>query len=283
MYEGMLQGFHGARRLLGRSPGRGRVLPDFVIIGAAKAGTTSVYAWLCEHPFVKRARRKEIDYFTYHHYRGADWYRHHFPPTADRSAFATEHGRPFITGEASPSYLLDESAPRRMAKLLPDIKLIVALRNPADRAYSQFQMRRRDGEEPIESFADALEVEDPRFAAIDSGSALAGSDRRREKDWRTYLSRGRYAEQLERWFACFPVEQFHIVELGELAADPLAATGALYEFLGLPPGAGHHLEARFRAEYEPMRAEVRDRLLEYFRPHNERLYELLGRQFAWDE
>lgn len=275
----MLRGFHGARTLVRRNPGRGRILPDFVIIGAAKAGTTSIYAWLCEHPFVRRPRRKEIDYFTLNHNRGIDWYRHHFPLSADRLAFAAEHGRPFITGEASPSYMLHELAPRRMAKLIPEVRLIVALRNPADRAYSQFQMRRRTGHEPLESFVEALELEDPRFAA--TGARRADADGRTEEDWRTYLSRGRYAEQLERWFRHFPREQFHIIELGELSAHPHRVLGELHEFLGLPTRDPEDLEARFRAEYEPMPPEVGARLAEYFRPHNARLYELLGREFDW--
>jgi Sulfotransferase domain len=283
VYAGMLRSFHGARTLVGRNPGRGRLLPDFVVIGAAKAGTTSVYAWLCEHPFVMRPRRKEIDYFSFYHYRGTDWYRHHFPLASARSAFAAEQGRAFITGEASPNYMLYEEAPRRIAKLIPGVKLIVVLRNPADRAYSQYQMRRRDGREPIESFANALEVEEPSFVTTGNGVGGRVLDGRREKDWRTYLSRGRYAEQLERWFECFALEQFCILELGELAADPLTVLGHLYEFLELPPRDSDHLEARFRAKYEPMPGEVRARLLEYFRPHNQRLYELLGRRFAWDE
>jgi hypothetical protein len=270
----MLRGFHGARTLVGRNPGRGRVLPDFVLIGAAKCGTTSLYAWLCEHPFVRRPRRKEIDYFTFHHYRGPDWYRHNFPLASDRKAFAAEHGRPFITGEASPNYMFHEQVPQLMAKLLPDVKLLVALRNPVDRAHSQFHMRRRQDQEPLESFGDALEAEDSQFVGGDSGA----KNRRR-----TYLRRGRYAEQLERWFAHFPAEQFHIVELGELSADPQRILGELRQFLGLAPGGSDELEARFTAKYESMPTDVRAHLVEYFRPHNQRLYELLGREFAWDE
>jgi hypothetical protein len=275
LYTAMLQGYHVGRMVTRRNPGRGRVLPDLVIIGAAKCGTTSVYAWLCEHPDVKRPRRKEIDYFSVYHYRGNDWYRHHFPLSSERAAFAAEHGRPFITGEASPSYMLDEDAPRRMAQLIPAVKLIVQLRNPADRAYSQFQMRRRTGHEPLESFAKALEIEDPSFAG---GSGTPAAD-----EWRTYLKRGRYAEQLERWLHYFPREQFHVLALEDLHADPQAALCDLHEFLELAPHLPQQLQPRFTADYEPMRSDTRARLCEYFRPHNERLFELLGKEFAWNE
>jgi hypothetical protein len=281
VYRPLLATHHGLRTLARKNPGRGRLLPDFVIIGAAKAGTTSLYAWLCEHPCVERARAKEIHYFSYYHYRGADWYRHHFPLREERDAFATERGRPFLTGEASPSYMLDDRAPQRMAALIPDVKLIVQVRDPVDRAYSQFQMRRRDGEEPISSFAAALEREDPTFAAT-AAAARAARALDPEGDWRTYLRRGRYAEQLVRWFEYFPRDQFHVVAMEDLAANPERSLNDVHEFLGLPPHRPDELKPLYTFQYDPMPPETRRRLVEYFKPHNERLSELLGRDFAWE-
>jgi hypothetical protein len=285
VYQSLLGGANGLRKLARRNPGRGRILPDFIIIGAAKAGTTSLYAWLCEHEFVRRATAKEIHYFNLSYYRGTDWYRRHFPLERERTAFAAKHGRPFLTGEASPRYMPHELVPGRIAELLPHVKLIVQLRDPSDRAYSQFQMRRRDGEEPIESFDAALEMEDHGFA-LDPAAALTA---RRENghrgpgaEWRTYLSRGRYAEQLERWFQHFPREQFHVLTMDDLGADPQGELDRVHEFLGLPARRGENLTARFTAAYEPMPVETRERLVEYFRQHNERLYELLGKNFGWE-
>jgi hypothetical protein len=266
-YESMLAGYHGLRRVARRNPGRGRMLPDFVIIGAAKAATTSLYAWLCEHPDVVRARAKEIHYFSWFHYRGEDWYRHFFPLERDRAVYKAEHGRPFITGEASPSYMLDGGAPPRMAALIPDAKLIVQLRNPVDRAYSQFQMRRRDDEESIESFLGAVAAERAQV-----GPPIT----------RTYVARGLYAEQLERWLAVFPREQLHVLAMEDLATDPQRVLDRVHEFLGIAPRRAEDLEARYTAKYDPLPAEERAQLTEYFRPHNERLYELLGRDFGWE-
>ena len=149
VYQSMLGGYHSLRALSGRSPGHGRLLPDFVIIGTAKSGTTSLYAWLCEHPCVEPATHKEVHYFDYNYYRGVDWYRAHFPTVRERDAFAATHGRPFLTGEASPSYISHHWVPERLAGLLPQAKLLVVLRDPVQRAYSQFQMSRREGEEPL--------------------------------------------------------------------------------------------------------------------------------------
>ena len=119
---------YDARRIVGRSPGRGRMLPDYLIIGVAKGGTTTLCAWLNEHPFISPAAHKEVHYFDYEFPRGEDWYRSHFPLESDRHAFELEHGRPFLTGEASPTYISHAWAPERIARALPNARLIVVLR-----------------------------------------------------------------------------------------------------------------------------------------------------------
>jgi Sulfotransferase domain len=280
-YELLRGGYNRLRIAARRNPGRGRVLPDFVIIGAAKAGTTSLFGWLLEHPFVRGSARKETNYFSHYYSRGEDWYRIHFPLESEREAFAAEHGRPFLTGEASPSYLLHVWAPERMAKHLPDARLIVQLRDPVDRAYSQYQMRRRDGEEPLDSFEAAVDAEEGRLAA--EHERMLGDRRYSSYEvacW-SYLMRSRYAEQLERWFRYFPRERIHILSLESLAADPGAALDAVHEFLGLPRHRPAELDARFVFDYDPMSPETRARLERYFEPHNERLYELVGTDFGW--
>ncbi|MDQ3934523.1 MAG: sulfotransferase domain-containing protein [Actinomycetota bacterium] len=255
------------------------MLPDFVIIGAQKAATTSTYSWLVEHPYVRGATRKEIDYFADNYHRGLDWYRRHFPLQRDRERFAAVHGRPFITGEASPFYMTYEETPSRMASVIADVKLIVQLRNPIDRAYSQYQMNRRKGIEPVECFADALALENPPFRA--GGRPVPRSDGTARKNWH-YLHRGHYADLLDRWSKYFAPEQFHILTTDDLARDPAGTVAALEGFLGLPPLARDRFAPRHTASYPPLPDTIHAALAEYFRPHNERLYELLGRELGWD-
>jgi Sulfotransferase domain len=281
-YDHLVLNHQRLRKLVRRNPGRGHILPDFVIIGAAKAGTTSLYGWLAEHPFVGGASKKEVHFFDYNYYCGEDWYRRHFPLESERAAFRQDHGRPFLTGEASPSYISHYWAPQRLAKGLPQARLIVTLRNPVDRAYSQFQMTRREQEEELESFAAAIEIEDRR---LDPERARAKADRH-YYSWRigcwSYLMRSRYAEQLERWLALFPREQFHFLTLEEMATDPQRALDGVHEFLGLPAHRYDDLVPLHTATYDSMGAEVRAQLTEYFRPYNERLYELVGIDFGWE-
>lgn len=282
VYHAVRGGYYGARTLVGRNPGRGRVLPDYLIIGVAKGGTTSLCGWLNEHPFVSPAARKEVHFFDYEYHRGVDWYRSNFPLEEKRREFAAENGEPFLTGEASPTYISHLWAPHRVAKLLPDAKLVVALRNPVDRAYSHFQMTRREGYEPFESFEEAVAAEEDRLAPE---TERLQSNPRYYSWWLgswSYLERSRYAEQLERWLELFPREQFLFVRSEDLSAEPARTLDTVHEFLGLPPHRRAEYPHLHTAEYDGIPADTRLRLAEYFRPHNERLYELAGIDFGWE-
>jgi Sulfotransferase domain len=157
------------------------------------------------------------------------------------------------------------------------------LRNPVDRAYSQFQMSRREGEEELESFAAAVEIEDRR---LDPERARAMRNRH-YNSWPigcwSYLMRSRYAEQLERWFRLFAREQFHFLTLEEMSADPQRALDGVHRFLDLPPHSYEHLPALHTAAYDSIPPDTRAHLADYFRPHNQRLYDLLGVDFDWED
>jgi hypothetical protein len=278
------------KMLVGRNPGRGRVLPDFIVIGAAKSGTTSLYGALADHPFVVPCttdeghfdKTKEVHFFDYNSYRGEDWYRSHFPLAQEQLEFAREHGRPFLTGEASPSYISHLWAPRRIRQLLPDAKLIAAFRNPVDRAYSQFTMSLREGVEDLDSFEEATRREEERLRPeIERMSADPYYNSWNYGCW-SYLSRSRYAEQVERWLELFPREQFLFLKAEDLFDEPERTLDAVYEFVGLPPYRPAQPPRLNTSEYQAMPAETRALLREYFRPHNERLYELVGVDFGWE-
>jgi hypothetical protein len=282
VYRSLVGCYHGLLELSGRGPGRGRLLPDFVIIGAAKAGTTSLFGWLSEHPFIEPACQKEVHYFDYNYFRGEDWYRKHFPLRAERERFASACGRPFLTGEASPSYLSHYWVPERLARLVPNAKLLVTLRNPVDRAYSQFQMSRRENEEPLDSFSEAVAAEEWRLTP-ERARMLADEG---YNSWPigcwSYLMRGRYAEQLERWMEFFGRDQFHFVTLEQLGSAPQQALDGVHDFLGIPGHEYAALPHLHVAQYDSIGAQARAELADYFRPHNERLYELVGTDFGWE-
>lgn len=264
-----------------RGPGQGRILPDFLLIGAPKAGSTTLHAWVAEHPFVEPSSEKEVHYFDYGYYHGEGWYRSHFPLAAERDTVARAHGRPFITGESTPTYLSHPWAPRRAARLLPEVMLLVVLRNPVDRAYSQYQMSVREHEEYLE-FDQALEREEARLRPEIQRARRNPHHLSRPLAKQSYLYRGHYAEQLERWLSFYPRERFHVLRSEDLAERPEQALADVYAFLGLPPHQPARLPSLHTARYGSMAPATRSWLVEYFRPHNERLAELVGRDLGWD-
>jgi hypothetical protein len=140
-------------------------------------------------------------------------------------------------------------------------------------------MRRAAGEESCDSFLDALALEDPHF---ENGESPQGGVVQ-HADGRTYLLRGRYAEHLERWFAVYPRQQFHILTVDELSRDPSGTLDGVLEFLELPPAVLGDLRPRFTQSYDPLSSGTRSLVSAYFRSHNERLYELLERDFGWNK
>jgi hypothetical protein len=279
-YESLRNVYSKAREVAGRNPGRGRLLPDFLIVGSTKCGTTSLHGWLADHPLVADTK-KEIHFFNMNYHRGANWYRCHFPLAGERDSFSAEHGSPFISGEATASYLAHYWTPRRAAKLVPNARLIVCLRDPADRSYSQYHYFRRRGSEPLETFEEAITSEEERL----SGEEAREIANPYFHSWRVfrwgYLRTSRYAEHLERWLEVFPREQFLFLKFEDVVATPELALERIHEHLGLPAHRNGELPTLNAGSYAPMAQETRARLGEYFRPHNERLHELTGIDFGW--
>lgn len=249
-----------------------RPLPDFLILGAQKAGTTALYAYLRRHPHITGPSWKEVSFFDRHWTRGEAWYRGNFPNVL--------RARRDLVGEASPSYLFHPLAPQRVAGLVPDAKLIALVRNPVDRAYSHYHHEVALRREPL-SFEDALAAEDERTAGEEA--RLAAEPGYFSHDWwnHTYKARGRYAEQLERWLDVFPPEQLLVLSSDELLGEPGRAHARVLEFLGAQP---HRLDSYprvFERAYEAMSLETRAGLVAEFAEPNRRLYGLLGRDLGW--
>lgn len=231
---------------------RWRALPSFLVIGARKGGTTSLFAFLMQHPAMRPPLWKESRFFDRNYTKGTAWYRAHFPLTRGHA--------PFITGEATASYLVDARVPARVAQCLPDIKLIAILRNPVDRAISDYHHACRRGGE-TRSMADALS---PRIQE------------------NPYLTRGLYAPQVERYLAWFPPRQLLVLRSEDVFSDPASARRRLLDFLELEPRDDMTLGAHNVGSYESGPVDRRA-LRAYFRDSNERLTELVGGDFAeWD-
>jgi len=259
--------------------------PGFVIIGAKRGGTTSLYNYLLEHPsvaplFPGRQRIKGAHYFDSEYARGPRWYRSHFPLEVGGRQISRPRASPVITGEASPYYLFHPLAAQRLARDVPGARLIVVLRDPVERAYSHYKERARHGAEPL-SFEQALAAEPARLRGEAERIAAEPGYRSAEHEDHSYLAQGRYLDMLPRWFALFGREQFHIVASEDFYADPDRVVNDAWSFLGLAAG---QLRSRTRHNYHPapdFPPETRQRLQRGFAAHNRDLEHLLGRALPW--
>lgn len=249
------------------------MLPSFLILGGQRCGTTSLYRYLCEHPDVRPALVKEVQYFTLNYGRGPDWYRSNFPRLRERG----------VSFDASPYYLFHPAAPQRAAGLLPDARLIALVRNPVDRAFSHYQHNVGLGVEKL-SFDDALDAEESRLAgeedrlADDPGYSSPAHRRF------SYVARGRYEPQVARWLRCYGPDALKVIVSEEFFADPGRTLDDLADFLGLATFRIDRYQTytrRGRWDGPPMGDRVRGRLQEEFRESNAALQERLGRLVPW--
>lgn len=260
----------GARHWMRGLAARWRDLPAFLILGAQKAGTTSLHDLLAQHPDIGMSVPKEVHYFDLHYGRGESWYRAAFP-------FAR---RDRVCGEASPFYLLHPHVPQRVARDLPGVKLIAMLREPASRTYSSWQHSRRKGLEPL-PFAAAIEREEERTEAAWERLVRDPAADFRPLFRHAYLRRSRYAEQLERWYTRFPQEEVLILRSEDFFADPHVVAQQVTDWLGLRSWTPPVRAPKNTSEYDAIDPAMARQLRDYFAPFNQRLYELIGRDMQW--
>lgn len=260
--------------------GRFRTLPDFLIIGAQKAGTSSLYRYLCRHPDVARAFFKEVHYFDRHRDRGVRWYRSHFPLRARRRLHRRLRGRPLLTGEATPDYLFDPRVPGRIRDVLPDARLVVLLRDPVRRALSHFHHERRRGRETL-TFEEAVRQEEARVGPEEARMLEDDGYYSYTWDHFSYVRRGLYARHLGAWLNVFPREQILVLEAESFFGRTAEHYRRVLDFLDLPHLGPTRFPAYNTGSYRPPGTGVERELREYYRRPNQELAELLGISFSW--
>ena len=222
-------------------------LPDFFIIGASRSGTNSLRCTLATHPKINPSSRRECHFFDWTYHKGLEHYKRYFPARG-------------LTFDTTPNYLYSSEAPARIKKDTPSSshRFIVLLRNPAKRAWSNFWHFKKKTWLP------------PGPGEI--------------------LRRGRYAEYLARWFNHFPKHRFMIIKAEDFfRASKLTANTIIRELLGLKPLINQSRyydpkrpDPKTRTPYPAPEPEMAEYLMNYYRPHNQRLYDLLGVDFLWE-
>ena len=250
-------------------------LPTFVIAGSQKCGTTSLAAALRQHRQVHVARPKEIHFFDRHFKRGLEWYAEQFSPRDHHLQI----------GEATPAYLDDHVARKRITRTLPDLKVVILLRNPVDRAYSHYWHKRRLGDEPLATLEEAVTAEPERLAEA--------GPRPRNRLRHAYVDRGHYMDRIDPLVAAHGRERVHVMLLDDLVAQPKRTLRSLLTFLEVDPGPARRMKVQqrntyrqgperdaHRASYPPMAEQTRAALEEEYAESNARLAEFLGRELT---
>lgn len=229
------------------------MLPDFLIIGVQRGGTSSLHATLATHPqLIPGAGHKEIHFFDNHYHRGIAWYSRHFKRRRSDQ----------LLYEATPSYLFRPAVPQRVKRHLPEARFIVMLRNPALRAWSQWWHYRH---------------------------LYGGMARTLRNPDSEPVRRGVYAGQFERWFEHFPRRKFFIMTSEQFFEAPLGLAETAVRWLGLKSSTSmqpvrtdplEHWKRKY-GKYQGPPDKIAGWLMEYYRPHNKRLEELLGMRFYW--
>lgn len=260
------------------------MLPNYLILGAQKAGTTFLYEALCTHPLVIPSKVKEVHFFDHRWQRGTRWYRRRFP-TGGMAALLRRlrAQRRLCRGEATPYYLFHPLAADRIKSVLPDAKLIVILRNPIHRAHSHHQHNVRHDREPL-SFRDAIAAEPERLAGEEERLRSDPGYQSYAHQHYSYVKRGEYAAQLAAYLERFPRKQIWVLQSEELFAQPDYWISRTFEFLDLP-NPGHVSDARLPrnagGSYENIDTRTYEELAAHYSPHNDRLVDLLGRELTW--
>jgi hypothetical protein len=245
--------------------------PTFLIIGAMKAGTTSLHEYLVQHPQVGAPATKEIHYFSLHADRPLSWYRSHFPL----------RGRCQHVGEATPYYLFHPRCPAAIQAQLPDVKLIVLLRDPVARTYSHHNHARVLGLEDLD-LKPALESEAARLAGEEARLLADPGYYSFNHHHRAYLSRSMYALQLDRWYRHFPRDQFLVLASEDLFTNPGPTLHRVQAWLGLDEHTPADLSPHNARTYEEMDSGLATELRAHFGPDVAQLSQLTGLRFPWE-
>jgi ubiquinone/menaquinone biosynthesis C-methylase UbiE len=255
--------------------------PTYLIIGAAKCGTSSLHEYLMLHPCVGKVLTKQLHFFDRYFERGVEWYKVCLPFVWNKFYIQSILKKNYATGEATAHYINHPLAANRVAKILPNVKIIVMLRNPIDRAYSHYQMEFDNKNEEL-SFEDAI-LEEPK--------RIEGEKEKLEKDTsyfsknyphRAYLDGSKYVEQLEKWLEYFPLEQFHFISTEDFNNNPSKIYHDTLMYLDLPKHDLLEYKKLRERKYVKMNPDTRKKLSKYFKPYNERLYSLIGKNFNWE-
>lgn len=268
-------------RGIGRLTNGSRTLPDLLIAGGQRCGTTSMYRVLSQHPAIcKPVLHKGVHFFDTAYGKGLGWYRGHFPLTATMHRVGRAADARPLAFESSPYYLFHPLAAARIAADLPGVRLLVLLRDPVERAYSAHSHELARGFEDL-PFDAALAAEEGRLRGEAERLTREPHYISHHHQHHGYLHRGRYLEHLQRLTSAVGRDRLHVVDSHRFFSDPEPVYAEVLRFLDLPHRGPPTFEQHNARERSPLPEPTRRRLEEHFAPHDEALAQWLGWTPSW--
>ena len=266
-----------------------RTYPDFIIIGSGRAGTTSLYNYLIQHPNIitsfshREQKAADLHFFEYMISSSTNWYRSHFPTKISKKLLQLRTKSSVISGEFTSTYMYHPFVPKRIFDLIPNIKLIVILRNPVDKVYSAFSQQFQF-KEFTSSFEDYIESELKRIKITENEPDLKTFN----EDFESIavpniLRHGIYHTYLKKWLELFSKKQIYVVDSKDLHDNTQETLDNIFKFLEIPPVNIPDTSKINVGKYSKMDTLTRRRLLDFFSPFNDKLNYLLGTKFHWSD
>lgn len=263
-----------------RISGAARAMPHFIVIGAQKSGTSSIFSYLKQHPQIVRPIFKEPYFFDRHYDRGLTWYGCNFPSCGTIDRLNDRHGRKHLTFEATATYIFDADVPLRISRDIAARKFILLLRNPVERAISAYRHAKRMGRE-TRGLAQALDADLRYFEAENKWKKGLGPEPAGEPPRPTYVRRGIYHEAVSRWQHVFSPPEILVIQSETMFADPQTTMKRVFEFLELPQSDQIDFEPQNVGGDGTSDMEARAVLQDFYRPHNAELSRIIGAPMTW--
>ena len=242
--------------------------PDFIIAGASKSGTSSIYYYLSRHPQILLSHKKELDFYWKYYKRGIDWYLAHFPSITDRPDL--------LTGEATPNYLRFPQVAQRIKDTFPQTKIIILLRNPIDRAISWHYHKVNSGLSKLD-LATAIATEVERLATVTEAEIINTGFYNPDN-----IMSSLYIYKIKPWIETLGREQFLILKSEDFYLNPQQNMERVFKFLDLPSNPLENYPKVNVGSYQEVEPEIRKTLADYFAPYNKQLEQYLNMEFGWN-
>ena len=248
-----------------------RTIPNFIVIGVKRCGTTTLYEQLSEHPCIEKSSHDNLGFFNNNFELGINWYKSHFVTNLRKREIERKYGQ-FATYDVTSSYIQKKKTAENIFKTLPNVKLIIILRNPTDRAYSEYNQNIIDENESRE-FIDLIKQE---IKEIQNMENIEFSS-----DKINLVKKGMYEKQISPWLEIFDRKQILFITTEEFGEKTTETYDKIFRFLELPEYKIKNKEMHRKGAYKEMNVKTRKILDDFYEPYNKELFQKIEETFQW--